>query len=119
MKLAPISAGYLRRLLRDSGVPLAALVEGVVQGNFADLERTLLALAAEYMAAADAMRSRQCRDAVITAKDHTRWSLRRQGQPPEAQARREEMLLWMLTWLENPPAFADWLALRKRQLKGG
>ena len=32
--LAPISGSHLRRLLRESGVPLAPLVEGVRQENF-------------------------------------------------------------------------------------
>jgi len=27
---------------------------------------------------------------------------------------KEEMVLWMLTWLENPGVFATWLELRKR-----
>jgi hypothetical protein len=43
-ELAPISAGYLRRLLRSSGVVLHPLVEGVRQEDLESLERSLLAL---------------------------------------------------------------------------
>ena len=45
--LAPVSTGYLRRLLREAGVPLAPVVEGVRQEDFGALERTLLALVDE------------------------------------------------------------------------
>jgi hypothetical protein len=115
--LAPVSAGYLRRLLRETGLPLAPLAEGIRQDSFPVLERTLLEMEREYAAAAaagDARRSRACRRAVITAKDHARFSLRSPKLTPERRAAKEEMALWMLTWLENPGVFAAWLELRKR-----
>ncbi len=88
------------------------------QDTFEDLERTLLALA-EAHAAAKAVGDRKlaalCRRAVITAKDHARLSARRTGQP-EKKARKQEMIFWMLVWLENPEAFPVWLRLRKRAL---
>ena len=102
-------------MLRQSGVPLAPLVEGVRQDSFEDLERTLLALEREY-AAADEPRRTACRREVIAAKDRARWALRRL---PEADPRRElkqEMSLWMLTWLENPGVFSAWITLRVEQL---
>jgi hypothetical protein len=114
-ELAPVSAEYLRRLLRQSGAPLAPLVEGVRQDTFEDLERTLLALEREY-ASGDEPRRTACRREVIAAKDRSRWALRRL---PEADPRREakqEMSLWMLTWLENPGVFPAWLALRVGQV---
>ena len=113
--LAPVSEHYLRELLRDSGVPLTPLVEGVRQGDFAELERTLAALEGEYevaMEAGDRMRARRIRAVVISAKDHARLAARN----AEKRAVKEEMVLWMLTWLENPPLFASWLAARKRIL---
>jgi hypothetical protein len=112
--LAPVSAGYLRGLLRESGVPLSAAVEGVNQSGFEDLERTLSALATVY-ASSDAMRRKALRDAVITAKDHARLSTQR-AQDQQKQ-RKEEMVLWMRTWLENPLLFASWVALRKRAMQ--
>ncbi|HBY60250.1 MAG TPA: hypothetical protein DEH78_10530 [Solibacterales bacterium] len=102
---------WLRHALRDTGIPLAPLVEGVRQDSLDALERTLAALAHEYAAGRDRPAVRQ---AVLTAKEHARFALRRlEGAP---RAAKEEMLLWMLTWLENPAVFAGWVGLRKRAL---
>lgn len=100
-------------------MPLAPLVGGIRQDSLAELERTLLDMEREYsaaLAAGDRTRARQCRDLVIEAKNHARWALRSPKLTPERKALKEEMILWMLTWLENPPAFPAWLALRKRTL---
>ena len=150
--LAPISDGYLRRLLRDwareSGVPLAPLVEGVRQESFEALESSLLRLLVEYEQGDAATRSR-VRKLVINAKEHARWTLKRAARkeastgptrpsklsetrecPAEAallqelsvvrasssiekSAEKGEMILWMLTWLENPPVFPEWVRLRR------
>ena len=116
-ELAPGSERYLRELLRDCGVPLAPLIEGVRQDSFTNLERTLLSLDTEY-GQGDATRRQACREIVISAKDHARFSLRRLPEADPRRAEKDEMALWMLTWLENPPAFPAWLELRKRQLRG-
>jgi hypothetical protein len=116
-ELAPVSDSYLRRLLRDSGVALDPVVEGVRQDSFQDLERTLLALQREYMLAVESglkERAVRCRRAVIEAKDHARLAARRAGVSPERRAVKEEMAAWMLLWLENPEIFPAWLALRKK-----
>jgi hypothetical protein len=104
----PVSEGYLRRLLRESGVPLSPLVEGVRQEDFDALERSLLVLLEEYERGG---RERQAavRRLVIQAKDHARWAARK----PERREIREEMVLWMLTWLENPGVFREWVKLRR------
>ncbi len=115
VRLAPIGEGYLRRLVRGAGLPMAPLVEGVRQESFDELERTLKALANEYLDAMEAgekVRAKQVRRAVISAKDHARFAaVRLEGEAREA---REEMLLWILTWLENPGVFPAWMELRKR-----
>jgi hypothetical protein len=86
-------------------------VAGVRQDSLAELERSLLDLYAEYeQAEGDKLRQRACRRLVIEAKDHARFALRR-GHPE-----KEEMILWMLTWLENPGVFAAWVELRKQAL---
>lgn len=108
-ELAPISESYLRNLLRDSGVPLHPLIEGVRQDTFENLERTLLDLHREYQSG-DTATKRACRSLVIQAKNHARFAL---SKKPE----KEEMLLWMITWLENPLVFAAWLSLRKPAMK--
>jgi len=112
------SAGYLRRLLRGAGLPLAPLVEGIRQESFEELERTLLAMEREYSLALrqeDRERRDACRRAVIVAKDHARLAMRRAPEPRRALKR--EMIEWMLVWLEHPQAFPAWLRLRKRSLR--
>ncbi len=99
-ELRPVSESYLRKLLRDSKIPLASMVEGVRQSNMGELELSLLALLADYEAG-DASQRQAVRKLVITAKDHAKWTL------------KEENLLWLTTWLENPPLFPAWARLRR------
>ena len=115
--LTPVSEVTLRRLLRETGIPLAPLVCGIRQDSFENLERTLLDMEREYAAASargDAARARACRRAVIAAKDHARFSLRSPKLRADGRAAKEEMILWLLTWLQNPGVFATWLDLRKK-----
>jgi hypothetical protein len=100
LALGPISISYLRQLLRESGVHLAPMVEGVRQSNLGTLELSLLALLEEYEAG-DPEHQRAVRKLVITAKDHAKWTGKR------------EHVLWLMTWLENPPLFPAWARLRK------
>jgi hypothetical protein len=107
LALEDIPPRELRRLLRDSGLPLDPLIEGVRQNSFEELARTLSALSGAYERS-----PRQARALVIEAKDHARLAARRlEG---EARAAREAMVDWMLVWLENPPVFPAWLAARRR-----
>lgn len=95
-QLAPISDAYLRRLLRQSGKPLAPAVEGVRQEDFAQLERTLLAVTDPA--------------AVREAKRHATLALR---SPKANRAVKREMIEWMRVWLETPAAFPVWMRRRK------
>jgi hypothetical protein len=117
VELDPISGSTLRRLLRESGVPLGPFIEGVRQETFDALESSLLKLQAEYEAG-DATKQSAVRRLVIESKEHARWAAR----IPEKRAEKQEMALWMLTWLENPPLFPAWVKLRreaqKRQAQG-
>jgi hypothetical protein len=106
--LAPVSESYLRKLVRESGVPLDAMVEGVRQGSFDELEASLLRFQDEYERG-DAVRRAAVRRVVITSKEHARLAAR----SPEKRAEKEEMILWLVTWLENPPLFAAWVRLRR------
>jgi hypothetical protein len=110
--LAPISESYLRKLLRESGAPLSCLVEGVRQASLDQLLASLLRMLDEYQRG-DARHGARIRQVVIAAKDHARWAARN----PERRAEKEEMVLWMLTWLENPPVFPQWAALRLEKLR--
>ncbi|MFN3324439.1 MAG: hypothetical protein ACK5AZ_13160 [Bryobacteraceae bacterium] len=94
---APISDRTFRQALRDSGIPLAPLVEGVRQDTLDHLECTLLALSREYQAAVERLgsaRAQLCRQSVISAKQHARWALRSPKLTPEGRALREEALLY-------------------------
>lgn len=119
--LAPVSENRLRRLLRAAGLPLDPLVEGVCQDDFSALERTLTALSEQYRQAVcsgDRARAAACRRLVILAKDHARLVVRNPKVSPEKKAEKQEMLLWLMTWLENPGVFAAWLRLRKQAMGG-
>lgn len=107
--LDPISDSYLRKLLLECGVPLAPMVQGVRQSNLDELESSLVALLDEYEAS-DATRRQAIRRMIITAKDHARFAARKN---PE----KVEMILWMTTWLENPPIFRGWVHLRRNPLR--
>ncbi len=106
--LAPVSESYLRKLVRESGVPLDVMVEGVRQTTFDDLEASLLKLREEYERS-DAAHRMAVRRLVITAKDHARLAAR----IPDKRSEKEEMILWLTTWLENPPVFAEWVKIRR------
>jgi hypothetical protein len=72
-----------------------------------------LNLLQEYERGGTALRT-SVRRLVIEAKDHARWAARK----PERRTEKEEMALWMLTWLENPPLFPQWVRLRRQTLQG-
>ena len=117
-----VTSNYLRRILRESGIALHPMVEGVRQDTFENLERTLLALREEYLvlhACGGKLESRPCRSIVIEARRHADLALgnRRTSEPKRQQ--KAEMRLWILMWLENPDGFAVWVRLRKLQLALG
>jgi hypothetical protein len=112
----PSASESLRRhALIESGYGLDPLVEGVRQDSLDDLERTLLALLSEYEAGSRARRA-QVRHIVITAREHAQLASRNQKVDEAKRALKTEMTLWLLTWLENPPAFPVWVQLRKSVL---
>jgi hypothetical protein len=102
-----------RQALRSSGVKLAPLVEGVRQESLAAVERTLTTLAGEYEAA-DSPRRKAIRRMVIESRVHAEFALRNPKLNERRRPDKEETLLWILTWLRNPPVFAGWLDLRQR-----
>ncbi|MBL8176082.1 MAG: hypothetical protein JNK48_15495 [Bryobacterales bacterium] len=114
-ELPRMSDRTFRDILRHCGLPLAPLVEGVRQDDFADLERTLLLLAQEYEQG-DAARRKLVRSAVIEAKNHAKLAAANPKVAPGKRHEKDEMILWMLTWLENPSVFELWAPLRKAQL---
>jgi len=120
-KLAPVSAAYLRKLVRSTSFPLSVMVEGVRQESLEALERTLVALEREYSLATiarDTARARRVRAEVIAAKEHAQWALKR-SEETERRLAKEEMVAWMLIWLENPAVFPQWVTLRKKATRQG
>ena len=61
---------------------------------------------------------RALRDAVIKAKDRARFASRNPKVAAEKRAVKEEMVQWMLVWLDDPSMFGDWVTLRRGQLGG-
>lgn len=115
--LAPISESYLRDLLRATGLPFAQPYAGIRQKSFDELEQSLremLEVYAEAVRAGNRLRARYCRRQVIAAKDRARYIARNPKTQPEKQAQKEEMVQWMLVWLENPDVFPAWVEVRKR-----
>lgn len=113
-ELAPISESYLRELLRNTGLPFEQPFAGVRQSSYKELERSLLEMEKVYsaaVAAGDRGRAQYCRNVVIQAKDRARFSARSR---PEKQAQKDEMVQWMLVWLDNPEVFPAWVKLRKQ-----
>ncbi len=92
--LAPITEDNLRRLLRETGLPLHPLVEGVWQDSPQTLVRTLIALARLYPE-----HPVETRHLVLEAKEHAKF------------LRRSEVLFWTLRWFENPGIFDAWATL--------
>jgi hypothetical protein len=118
-RLQPVSESYLRDLLRDTGLPFEQPFAGVRQHTFEELETTLRELQhvyAEAMTAGNRERARYCRRQTIAAKDRARFLSKHPRTAPAKAQQKEEMLQWMLVWLENPEVFGVWVEARKRAL---
>jgi hypothetical protein len=85
----------------------------VVQDNFENLAASLMELQAAYEAIPPSDRAGRMaiRRIVIEAKTKARWASRR-AKSEAKRAQKQEMVDWMLTWLENPPVFETWVNLR-------
>ena len=114
---APVSESYLRDLLRDTGLPFAQPYAGIRQHTFDELEQSLrdmLRVYTEAMAAGNRDQARYCRRQVIGAKDRAKFVARNPRTSPDRKAQKEEMVQWMLVWLENPEVFPAWADARNR-----
>jgi hypothetical protein len=122
MRLAPVSESYLRDLLRQTGLPFEQPYAGVRQHSFEELEQSLRELQQAYgeaMSGGNRDRARYARRQVIAAKDRAKFLAANPRTPPNKQAQKEEMVQWMLVWLENPDVFPAWVEARKQALGGG
>jgi hypothetical protein len=112
MRLAPVSESYLRDLLRATGLPFDQPWAGIRQHTLDELEaslRSMLEVYREAISREDRERARYCRRQVIAAKDRAKFLAK-------VKPEKEEMVQWMLVWLENPEVFPAWVEARKKQL---
>ncbi|MBE0657601.1 MAG: hypothetical protein IH602_07910 [Bryobacteraceae bacterium] len=113
-----VSGQTFRHTLIESGYALDPLVEGVNQTTIGDLARTLLALEARYEGAGPSERA-EMRAMVMESKRHARFAAANRKLDEARRQEKEEMLLWISTWIENPPLFAGWLNLRLAKRAAG
>jgi hypothetical protein len=109
-QISPVSDSYLRDLLRATGLPFDQPYAGIRQHTLEELEDSLRSMLEVYVAATaegNRTRARYCRRQVIAAKDRAKFLVKKH---PE----KEEMVQWMLVWLENPEVFPAWVEARKR-----
>jgi len=100
--------------IRDAGIPIEQPWRGVLQHTLEELESSLLELSEIYAQRTDLRR--YCRDQVIAAKDRARWVSRSSRTEEEKGRLKEEMVEWMLVWLDDPAMFASWAATRRARL---
>ncbi len=79
--------------------------------TFEELESSLREFQRIYIA--QPAQHRALRDIVIRAKDRARFASRNQKVAPEKRAQKEEMVEWMLVWLDDPSMFSSWVKLRR------
>jgi hypothetical protein len=82
--------------------------------SFDLLEASLRTLARQYADLPD--ERRDIRSAVIRAKDRARYASHNPKVAPEKRAEKEEMVRWMLVWLDSPALFPSWIELRRARL---
>ncbi len=112
-RFAPVSESYLRDLLLKEGASIDQPWAGVRQHTLEELEASLRELYEVYAQAStsgDRDVARYCRKVVIGAKDRAKFAAAKGNQG------KEEMIEWMMVWLENPEVFAAWVDARKQQL---
>jgi hypothetical protein len=115
-----LSERTLRHDLRQTGLPVSALVEGVRLDTLEHLARTLLALAAQDSQERQLqpqIRISPARRLVLEARRTAETVLRNPRIAPEKRAAMEEKFLWIRTWLENPAVFPTWAPLRLRKVR--
>ncbi len=108
-----IAENSLREILQESGLEIEQPYCGVQQKSLAALERSLLDLKRVYSEQPD--RAAICRKLVIQAKDRARFAARNRNVAEATRAMKEEMVRWMLVWLDDPSMFETWVRIRNRQ----
>ena len=116
------SEAYLMDILHGTDVEVDRQLGGippdlrhqVKTATLSGAKRSLVAMSEEYARAPDATRAEDVRRAVRQAKDKLKLVLTRK-LAPEKRSVKEEVLQWMLVWLENPMVFESWVAVRSAE----
>lgn len=93
------------------GIP-ADLRGKVRTGSLEQARQSLLAMSREYAQAPDKPRAADVRRAVLRSKQHTKLALAGRMDGDKRKV-KQEILEWLLVWLENPAVFESWLAVRE------
>ena len=101
-------------MLQDSEIGIGQPYCGVRQQSLVALEGSLLDLQLVYAGQPD--QAYACRKLVIQAKDRARFASRNRKVAEPVRVLKEEMVRWMLVWLDDPSMFESWVRTRKRQL---
>ena len=76
------------------------------------LEQALLDFQTAYEATSDRTARQALRTILIRAKTKARLSAQK-AKRESKRTEKTEMALWILTWLENPLIFREWIQIRK------
>ena len=121
----PVKQRYVLDILASTDVNISpslgvlpADIRGRVHFRTAEAAaESLLEMRQKYLDAksnGDEQRARDCRKAVIRAKDHLKLAARRKGLSPESRREKEELVGWFLVWLESPEIFESWVRARRK-----
>jgi hypothetical protein len=126
----PVSRAYVLEVIGETQIPIDRSLGGLpvdLRGRVHSHDReaaaaSLADMTREYdaaLAAGDKTRAADCRRAVLGGKDRLKLLLRRANLTPQKREEKQELLQWFLVWLEAPPLFPGWLALRLRAAGAG
>jgi hypothetical protein len=121
----PVKQRYVLDILASTDVNIArslgvlpADIRGRVHFRTARAAaESLLEMRQKYLEAksnGDEQRARDCRKAVIRAKDHLKIAARKKGLSAESRHEKEELVGWFLVWLGSPDIFESWFRARSR-----
>lgn len=78
-----------------------------------NLQQFLINYQEAYEANLDRTARQALRSDLIQAKTKARLAAKN-AKNEQKRGLKQEMALWILTWLENPPVFREWVELRRR-----
>ena len=121
----PVKQRYMLDILASTDVNISrslgvlpADIRGRIHFRSAEAAaESLLEMRQKYLEAKgnrDEQRARDCRKAVIRAKDHLKIAARKKGLTAESRGEKEELFRWFMVWLESPEIFESWLRARRK-----